>query len=154
MSDDQDPRFGHDDLFTDSGADTLHITVNGTTDELSSARDLLRYTLADLPEEFVIDALLVADELITDTLRSSGGPALLHVRRTNGGYCLQIEVTTLGAKPPTVSLAEASQGLQVGRIILEQLAANWGVEQNASSTTTWAALDIPPVTVTKPRAST
>lgn len=108
-------------------------------------RAVLRDDLAVLPEPVREEVALVASELL--------GNAVLHARALDDGqlsiawgvgeYGVEVAVTDGGAPThPVAAEPGATDTSGRGLSIVATLAARWGVEQHASSTTVWAVVPL------------
>lgn len=116
------------------------LTVAGRADRVDIARTFVGRLLGPHPCTDI--AVLLVSELVTNSIRHSdsrlpGG--VVTVAALAGGDAIRVEVTDRsGPTVPEVrdgadSLAEGGRGLQ----LVDTLAASWGYQQSAGSTTTW-----------------
>ncbi|GAA1988606.1 hypothetical protein [Amycolatopsis minnesotensis] len=111
----------------------LHTPVVHTT---------IRTALCDLPAEVVKEASLLVEELIADAGRGGASPRGLELSRTVAPARLHISVTR--EKPRATTREPLSPEITVGRILVEELAADWGTSATETSSTTWAVFDLEP----------
>jgi anti-sigma regulatory factor (Ser/Thr protein kinase) len=113
---------------------------------LAAARAAIVETLHDLPPSIVERALLVATELMPNSIRHSGMDAdqALLLRIERAPTMIRIEVTDPGkegvitVRAPDL-LAESGRGLQ----LVQTLSERWGAERgDAAGTRVWAQLTL------------
>jgi anti-sigma regulatory factor (Ser/Thr protein kinase) len=117
----------------------------GDPEALTAARAVIREALDtwELPER-ADDAVLVADELITNALIHTDGAAVLNVRLLPVTTPrLRIEVHDLGGNWPRHR--EAGDGEVSGRglLLVSQLADAWGVEPHGGGKVVWCEIRTP-----------
>lgn len=124
------------------GDDTVRVQwrVRISDDQPSGVfvRRQLRSVLSDLSEATVLDALLLVDALVSESLRFRHVPEELRMSRTDG--CLRIDVVFCAATSEMPSVFAPSTGH--GRLLLESLATNWSVTQEGRKSVAWAELDL------------
>lgn len=107
--------------------------------EARRVRDCVRSLLLGRAEHCVTDVLLVADELVCDAMEFGGAPREVWLKITYGGSRFIIEARS--ADVASVG-GPQRQVTGIGRMLLEQLTADWGVHRQAGSKTTWAAVNL------------
>ncbi|GAB2735888.1 hypothetical protein GCM10027199_02880 [Amycolatopsis magusensis] len=101
-------------------------------------REAVRDVMRGCREAVVVDAVLLADELVTDVLRAGSGLRGVWLTRENDQGQLSIEVDYLTDAASTASRPD--EEAWVGRWLLERLAGVWGVRATGPVHTTWARL--------------
>jgi hypothetical protein len=115
------------------------ISLTDSSSDVGWLRDTVRALLAGHAPTTIADAMLVADSLVTATFRH-GIPWEARLALTDGQACLRIEVDTAGSLPPLPAELATVRGL--GRLLLEELATSWGVDQYQRHETAWAELNL------------
>lgn len=95
----------------------------------------------DDPGEAADDAALVVSELVTNCVRARAHEfgLALDAHRTS----VRVEATDDAPGMPTPRTARLDEGEGRGLLIIEKLAADWGVEPVPSGKTVWAELPLP-----------
>jgi anti-sigma regulatory factor (Ser/Thr protein kinase) len=112
------------------------------------ARREVRDALASWGLERLEDtAVLLTSELVGNAVRHCRhGGSELGLRIADTGVWLRIEVTDVDPRPPRpqppAELGESESGF--GLVLVEALAAKWGVDQAMTGKTVWIELDIRP----------
>ena len=106
----------------------------------TAIRAEVRAQLRDYPEVTAIDALLVADILGTDAIRS--GRTVHRVRLYSQFPRLGIEVTSTPAADPLPRVPPGADDEGISRLLLEELTLCWDVERVEPLQTVWADLAI------------
>jgi hypothetical protein len=108
-----------------------------------SVRQLVRDVLAGHAGITVDDAVLVADELVTNALRHGEVPRLCRLALIGHGRCLRIEVDDASPREPKLRTPDDTGGR--GLVLVDRLASRWGFEHHEDHKTVWAelALDTP-----------
>ncbi|MDP9685399.1 ATP-binding SpoIIE family protein phosphatase [Streptomyces griseoviridis] len=83
-------------------------------------------------------ALLLASELLTNAVHHARGPLTLRVRR--GARELGVEVTGHGTPRPRPRPTDPHEECGRGLLLVETLAARWGVRPHPSGRTVWCTL--------------
>jgi anti-sigma regulatory factor (Ser/Thr protein kinase) len=106
----------------------------------SDARAWLTAFLAehDLDEPTVMDAALVTSELVTNSLRHGAGASVLRVGLTDGE--VQLSVTDSGDHEPRLLPRDPDRIGGLGLVVVDRLAARWGVSAFPGGKTVWAIL--------------
>lgn len=116
----------------DESGDEVVLALDGVT--VREVRDLVRDLLADRAGVAVDDAVLVVDELVSNALRHGEPPRRCRLVRV--GRRLRVEVDDAGLGWPRIRTADASGGR--GLVIVQALAAGWGVIRHPRHKTVWA----------------
>lgn len=108
-----------------------------------SVRDLVRSVLTGRTGVMVEDAVLVADELVSNAHRHGDAPRICRLGLRDRGRCLRIEVDDASPDQPRMRTPDSTGGR--GLILVDRLATAWGVQHHAHRKTVWAelALDRP-----------
>lgn len=86
----------------------------------------------------VDDAVLVADELISNAHRHGRAPRRCRLALIDQGRCVRIEVDDTSARQPRMRIPDRSGGR--GLMLVDRLASSWGVCNHADHKTVWAEL--------------
>ena len=110
------------------------------------ARRFVRASLRDEPKLLVDDAVLLADELITNAVRHSATRDPIDVSITLAATHIRVEVSDSGhgfdpeqltRRATATSKREGGWGLE----LVASLATRWGVETDAGRTVVWFEID-------------
>ena len=109
----------------------------------STVRDLVRDLLTGRSGVVVEDAVLVADELVSNAHQHGDAPRHCRLELCEHGALLRIEVDDTSLNPPRIRTPDNFGGR--GLILVDRLSARWGVHHHAHHKTVWAelALDRP-----------
>ncbi|MBZ5738819.1 ATP-binding SpoIIE family protein phosphatase [Nocardioides mangrovi] len=120
-------------------APTDHVVTVRTPGQVALARSLVTDLLEswELPD-LVPLATLVVSELVTNGLRHGGGYADLLMRRTAHG--VRLEVTDSDPVAPLLVDADPDAEGHRGVMLVDAVAADWGVDSDPSGKTVWAEL--------------
>ncbi|GAB2739608.1 ATP-binding protein [Amycolatopsis magusensis] len=115
------------------------LDVTGNREVRQRIRDLLSGEAGLL----VDDAVLVADELVSNAHRHGAPPRLCRFGLIDQRRSLRIEVDDASSGKPAIRPADATGGR--GLLLVDRLASSWGVQQHGHHKTVWAelALDQP-----------
>lgn len=83
--------------------------------------------------------LLITDELVTDAFDFGGTAGEVRMRITGVGSGLLLEVDSTDL-PTDARHPQRANGF--GRLLVEELTADWGVHRHDGSKTAWAVLDL------------
>ncbi|RSM87955.1 ATP-binding protein [Kibdelosporangium aridum] len=108
------------------------------TATFAEVRHLLRDLVGGRDDMAVQDALLVTDELVSNARRHGLGPRQCRLALIDGGRRLLVEVDDASFAPPRKRTPDLSGGR--GLILIDRLAASWGVQYHADHKTVWAEL--------------
>ncbi|WFB10923.1 SpoIIE family protein phosphatase [Streptomyces sp. LX-29] len=128
-----------------SGKLQQHV-AQGDPDALSSARHMIRAALrAWGAGERTDDIELVADELMTNALLHTDGPAVVTVRMLTGyERRLRVEVEDTSSTLPRRREAGESGVSGRGLLLVDRLADVWGVESRGGGKVVWCEFVCPP----------
>ena len=123
-------------------ATELRKTLPATKHAPKAARDALSFVGADIPEESLQTALLLASELVTNSVVH--GPSdpntvglVIGVERN----VLRVEVSD--GSPHAATLKPQSEGGGLGLTFVAEMASRWGSGRDAVGNVTWFELDLP-----------
>jgi hypothetical protein len=103
-----------------------------------NVRDRVRAMLADRSGIVVDDAVLVADELVSNALRHGQAPRSCRLTMLHRGRRLRIEVEDASPQMPKIRTPDHTGGR--GLILVDRLATSWGFDPHGDSKTVWAEL--------------
>lgn len=106
----------------------------------TSVRHLVREVLADCSGVMVDDAVLVADELVTNALRHGQAPRICRLTLLHHPRRLRIEVDDASTREPRIRAPDHTGGR--GLILVDRLSSRWGTEHHNDHKTVWAELDL------------
>jgi hypothetical protein len=108
-----------------------------------SIRDLVRGVLTGRTGITVEDAVLVAEELVSNAHRHGDAPRVCRLTLLGQGRRLRIEVDDASPTQPRMRTPDNTGGR--GLVLVNMLASAWGVQRHAHHKTVWAelALDRP-----------
>jgi hypothetical protein len=101
-------------------------------------RTLVRQLLHGQSGVVVEDAVLVADELVTNAHRHGAAPRAGRLYLVNEGRGLLIEVDDSGPAQPRMAARAGRRGLT----LVDRLASRWGVRRHPRHKTVWAELPL------------
>jgi anti-sigma regulatory factor (Ser/Thr protein kinase) len=115
-------------------------------------RAVLATALADLPASVLVDAQLLASELITNSVQHSGASPddalLFRFRLSSTTLRLEVQDPGRGATmAPHLSDVDGGGG---GLHIVDTFSKSWGVERSTSGTRVWADLALEPRVISTP----
>ncbi|UIX35624.1 MEKHLA domain-containing protein [Streptomyces sp. GQFP] len=137
---------GHDDDVTlllaqlpAAPLDTARTELPATASSVPAGRTFVSETLAawDCLQQ-TGDARLLVSEILTNAVQHAQGPLVLHLRRTVTE--LAVEISDLSPHLPQPRLAAHDEESGRGLILVETLAAGWGVRPDERGKTTWFTL--------------
>ncbi|WET77431.1 ATP-binding protein [Amycolatopsis sp. QT-25] len=114
------------------------MTYDLDTTETRDVRHGVRQALARYRGLTVDDAVLVADELISNAHRHGDAPRTCRLELTHEGRYLRIEVDDASPRQPRPRTPDGSGGR--GLMLIDRLASSWGVRNGARHKTVWAEL--------------
>lgn len=103
-------------------------------------RQLVRGLLDGRPGDVVDDVVIVVDELVSNAIRHGRSPRRCRLAVTDEGRCLRVEVDDGADDQPRIRTPDRTGGR--GLILVDRLAAAWGVRQHPRHKTVWAHLDL------------
>lgn len=127
---DGDPRAG--------GPGHISRTLDGTA--TGDIRRLLRGMLTGHGGLVADDAVLVADELVSNALQHGGPPRVCRLILVGDGERLRIEVDDTSPQAPQIRTPDHTGGR--GLILVDRLATRWGFTRHDSHKTVWAELTL------------
>lgn len=101
-------------------------------------RGLLRYLLSGRDGILVDDAVLVADELVSNAQRHGRAPRRCRLALIDQGRCVRVEVDDSSPAQPRLRTPDRSGGR--GLVLVDRLSSSWGVRNHADHKTVWAEL--------------
>jgi two-component sensor histidine kinase len=126
--------------WSSTGAEPFPLGVSCDLDATSTkdVRRRVRALLGDREDVVVQDAVLVADELISNAHRHGVGPRACRVAVLYQGRRLRIEVDDAAPALPRIRTPDRFGGR--GLVLVGRLATAWGVQMHAHHKTVWAEL--------------
>ena len=115
---------------------TERLTLTGLGG-LAKVRETVRRMLADCPQEDVIDAVLVADELGTLACEYGALPAAVSLIRSYQEPSLRVAVTA-----PHLTLAAVGGRSRTAAHVLQACATDWGIGNRGGRRTLWACVTV------------
>ncbi|MEV6913173.1 ATP-binding protein [Amycolatopsis sp. NPDC051071] len=130
-------------MSTQPGISEREPNPSGVTYDLDATatrelRQAVRRALAGYRGFTVDDAVLVADELISNAHRHGDAPRTCRLDLTRQGRYLRIEVDDASPRQPRHRTPDGSGGR--GLMLIDRLASTWGVENHPRHKTVWAEL--------------
>jgi two-component sensor histidine kinase len=113
---------------------TCDLETTTTRDVRHRVRDLLTGRAGVV----VDDAVLVADELVSNAHRHGTAPRVCRLGLIHQGRCLRIEVDDASPHEPKIRTPDRSGGR--GLVLIDRLASSWGVYRHGHHKTVWAEL--------------
>lgn len=104
----------------------------------AEVRQLLRDLVRGRDDMAVQDALLVTDELVSNARRHGLSPRQCRLGLIDNGRRLLVEVDDASYAPPRKRTPDINGGR--GLILIDRLAASWGVQYHSGYKTVWAEL--------------
>lgn len=116
-----------------------------TADSVGRARAVVRDVGAGLPGDVLADAELLVSELMSNAVRHGGGAIRLTASLHAGG--LTVAVFDAGTEQPQMRSEDPERTVASGRGLrmVEQLAAEWGVDVGDDGKTVWFRMLAAPV---------
>ncbi|GAB1513083.1 ATP-binding protein [Actinophytocola sp. KF-1] len=121
-----------------SGDNYISRTLDGAA--TSEVRRLLRDLLSGHGGVIADDAVLVADELVSNALQHGGAPRSCRMFLTGDGARLRIEVDDSSPRDPEIRTPDHTGGR--GLILVDRLASRWGFDRHVDHKTVWAELTL------------
>ncbi|MFJ8915345.1 ATP-binding protein [Amycolatopsis sp. NPDC102389] len=116
--------------------DTVTYDLDTTTTR--DVRHGVRQALSHYRGLAVDDAVLVADELVSNAHQHGEAPRACRLGLTHRGRSLRIEVDDASPRQPRRRTPDGSGGR--GLMLIDRLASAWGVRNQAGHKTVWAEL--------------
>jgi anti-sigma regulatory factor (Ser/Thr protein kinase) len=122
---------------------TLRLTLPVTTDAVGLARQATRIALAAWRLGFLEEtAALLVSELVTNVVRHArGGADMMALELETMNTWLRIEITDADPRWPQPRIPAGFDDSGFGFILVDALAAKWGVREIAQGKVVWAELD-------------
>lgn len=122
---------------------TLQLTLPATTDAVGLARQATRIALAAWRLAFLEEtAALLVSELATNVVRHARGSAgVMALELETMDTWLRIEIADSDPRWPQPRIPAGFDDSGFGFILVEALAAKWGVREMAQGKVVWAELD-------------
>ncbi|WP_410657961.1 ATP-binding protein [Amycolatopsis sp. lyj-112] len=120
--------------------ETTAATVTYDLDKTATRdiRQAVRQELAGYRGPTVDDAVLVADEMISNAHRHGDGPRACRLELGHHGGYLRIEVDDTSPRQPVLRTPSGSGGR--GLLLIDRISSIWGVDNHTGHKTTWAEL--------------
>ncbi|MGB3440508.1 MAG: ATP-binding protein [Actinophytocola sp.] len=112
------------------------VTCDLATTPVSRVRRLVRSLLGGHRGVLLDDAVLVADELVSNAIQHGEGPRSCRFTLIDDGWGLRTEVTDTGRGEPHLRTPDNSGGR--GLLLVDRLANVWGVRWFPGHKTVWA----------------
>ena len=123
-------------------ATELRKTLPATKHAPKAARDALSFVGADIPEEQLQTALLLASELVTNSVvHGPSDPSTVGLVIGVERNVLRVEVSD--GSPHAATLKPQSEGGGLGLTFVAEMASRWGSGRDAGVNVTWFELDLP-----------
>ena len=120
----------------------LRKTLPATKHAPKAARDALSFVGADIPEEQLQTALLLASELVTNSVvHGPFDPSTVGLVIGVERNVLRVEVSD--GSPHAATLKPQSEGGGLGLTFVAEMASRWGSGRDAGGNVTWFELDLP-----------
>ncbi len=122
---------------------TLQLTLPVSTDAVGLARQATRVALAAWRLAFLEEtAALLVSELTTNVVRHArGGAGVMALELETMDTWLRIEIADCDPRWPQPRIPAGFDDSGFGFILVEALAAKWGVREMAQGKVVWAELD-------------
>jgi anti-sigma regulatory factor (Ser/Thr protein kinase) len=126
--------------FADSDPTPAELTCDLDNTSVSRVRHLVRTVLDGHHGVLLDDAVLVADELVSNAVRHGHGPRTCRLTLMDEGRGLRIEVTDAGSGEPHLRIPDETGGR--GLVLVDRLANAWGVHWFPRYKTAWAEMAV------------
>lgn len=120
----------------DGDLPAAEVTCDLETTSVSRVRRLVRVLLGGHPSAPLDDAVLVADELVSNAIQHGHGPRTCRFTVLDGGRGLRAEITDAGSGEPHLRTPDNTGGR--GLLLVDRLANAWGVHWFSGHKTVWA----------------
>jgi anti-sigma regulatory factor (Ser/Thr protein kinase) len=119
---------------------TVVFTLDDDVPALAAVRRWATGVLTDLTEDELDDCMLVATEMVSNAYDHGDGPRAVRLRRSADRCVVRIEVDDGSPDHLTVGRSRLGPNRGRGLIIIDKLAATWGVVLRPGGKTVWAEL--------------
>lgn len=126
--------------FSMGGQAMIMLQLDHDASAARTARRAVRDVLTRHAAETRDQAVLLADELVTNALVHGQGRIGLRVEDSAGW--IRVQVSDLGPARPIVQLPGADDEHGRGLVIVDALATAWGVEETPTGKSVWFRLDL------------
>ena len=86
-------------------------------------------------------AVLIVSELVTNAVRHATGTDVIEVDLLATRTCLRIEIEDTDRRWPRPRIPDGFEESGFGFVLVDALAAKWGVRETAAGKAVWAELD-------------
>ncbi|MCR3749151.1 Anti-sigma regulatory factor (Ser/Thr protein kinase) [Lentzea californiensis] len=122
-----------------ASARTLH-TLPEDEPDLGAMRAWIGTLLRDLPEDVVLDVLLVCTELASNAYEHAEGPRAVRVQRHTDFVRVEVDDHT-PAELPRLGQSRLGDTRGRGLVLIAQLSRCWGTQDFTGGKTIWAEVD-------------
>ena len=123
-----------------SGPANLSLELHEHTPPLSAIRHRISEVFGDLSQDSLEDVQLIVTELVSNAYDHGRHPRRLCLRRAGASPRLRVEVDDASPEPPVLGRSRLSSTRGRGLIIVDKIAADWGVAGQPAGKTVWAEL--------------
>lgn len=118
---------------------TLH-TLPEDNPDLSKMRSWISTLLRDLPEDVLLDILLVCTELASNSYEHADGPRSVRVQRHTDFVRVEVDDRT-PAELPQLGQSRLGDSRGRGLILIANLSRCWGTREFTGGKTVWAEVN-------------
>ncbi|SMC57178.1 ATP-binding protein [Lentzea albidocapillata] len=122
-----------------ASARTLH-TLPEDEPDLGAMRGWIETLLRDLPEDVVLDVLLVCTELASNAYEHAEGPRAVRVQRHTDFIRVEVDDHT-PAELPRLGQSRLGDTRGRGLVLIAQLSRCWGTREFTGGKTLWAEVN-------------
>ena len=124
------------------GVSRLELQLPQTTDSVRRARRTIAAFLdpSDVPGSVVDDLLLLVSELVTNAVVHAGSPAVVRLDADLERIKVAVADRDAGGSPGTGTEPDPTSSSGRGVLLVDRLAARWGVEPHCEGKTVWFEL--------------
>jgi anti-sigma regulatory factor (Ser/Thr protein kinase) len=124
------------------GVARLELQLPQTTDSVRRARRTIAAFLdpSDVPGSVVDDLLLLVSELVTNAVVHAGSPAVVSLDADLERIKVAVADRDAGGSPGTGTEPDPSSSSGRGVLLVDRLAARWGVEPHCEGKSVWFEL--------------